>query len=207
MASPDRQSVWLHPVMLGLYVGTAFCVALLYAPLVHRLQVGEWEPADLTPLWVKWALNITGAIFAGSLIFGFIPDRVIDRVPNYVTWPLLFNGGIWLGISLWFWMVLLVVGANTLFYRLPGKYFNMIAVAALPVGYFAYRFKRFNQTLYGIVEIMAGVATAFGSTLAVKQEFDAAKGLAVLSAMYVVARGFNNIHDHQNQNRNPDGRG
>lgn len=191
--SSENKNIWLHPILLGGYVGSVFTILSTYGPLMHRLQSGEWGPPRHAPVAITWGLNISGAIFAISMVYGFLPDRLTDRIPNYVSWPLLFNGGIWLGISLWFWIGVLAVGVNTLFYRLPGKYFNIIAIAALPIGYAVHRFKRFKPIHYGAVEIMVGIATALGSTFS-KKEFEPAQGLAVLGAIYVVASGFNNIY-------------
>jgi hypothetical protein len=78
-------------------------------------------------------------------------------------------------------------------FRLPGKYVNLMAFAVLPVGYAAHRFKKQNQLRYGVVEVLTGMATAIGATA--RTEFQPTQALAIIGAIYVVARGFNNISD------------
>jgi hypothetical protein len=78
-----------------------------------------------------------------------------------------------------------------LLYDIPGKYLNLVGLMVLPVGYAAHHFKRWNQLLYGIVEVLVGIATAVGATA--RADFQTAQGLALLGAVYVVARGFNNV--------------
>src|SRR5579872_31392 len=80
---------------------------------------------------------------------------------------------------------------SRLLYRIPGKYVNLLAFAVLPLGYAAHYFKTQNQLRYGMVEVLAGMATAIGATA--KSQFQPSQGLAILGAIYVVARGFNNI--------------
>lgn len=82
---------------------------------------------------------------------------------------------------------------NLLFYRLPGQYVNWIAVAVVPLGYAAHRFKSANQLYYGIIEVLVGLATALAATS--RTRFGAVQALAVIGATYVVARGFNNVTD------------
>jgi hypothetical protein len=93
---------------------------------------------------------------------------------------------------IWFPMIIMVVG-NAVFHIVPGHYWNWIAVAVWPIGWAAFRLKQFNQIYYGAVEIVAGVITAFGTT--VKGQWGPTQGLAVLGAMYVVSRGYGNIAD------------
>jgi hypothetical protein len=93
---------------------------------------------------------------------------------------------------IWFPMILMVVG-NAVFHLAPGHYLNWIAVLVWPIGWAASRLRQFNQIYYGIVEIGAGVITAFGTT--VKGQWGPTQGLAVLGAMYVVSRGYGNIAD------------
>lgn len=88
-----------------------------------------------------------------------------------------------------------VVGTmmNLVLYHLPGHYMNWIAVCVFPIGYSAYYFKKKNQLLFGQLEIAVGVATALGATA--RQEFRLTQILAVIGAIYIVARGFTNIDD------------
>jgi hypothetical protein len=78
-------------------------------------------------------------------------------------------------------------------WNLPGKYLNWLALAVLPLGYGTYHFKNKNQLLYGTVEVLMGVATALGATA--RPEFHATQGLTTIGAIYIVARGFNNISE------------
>ena len=91
---------------------------------------------------------------------------------------------------IWFPMIIMVVG-NVVFHFVPGHYLNWIAVVVWPVGWAAFRLKQFNPIYYGVIEIMVGVITAFGTT--VKGQWGPAQGLAVLGAMYVVSRGYGNL--------------
>jgi len=93
-------------------------------------------------------------------------------------------------VLIWFPMIIMVIG-NALFERAPGHYLNWIAVVVWPVGWAAFRFKQFNQKYYGVLEIVVGVVTAFGTTT--KGAFGPTQALAVLGAMYVVSRGYGNI--------------
>jgi hypothetical protein len=89
-------------------------------------------------------------------------------------------------------------GVNNLLYALPGKYLNWMAIAVLPIGYAAHVFKGRNQELYGTIEVLVGFATALGSTS--RTDFHAPQGLAILGAVYVVARGFNNVSEARRKN-------
>jgi len=80
---------------------------------------------------------------------------------------------------------------NWLMYHMPGQYVNWAAVAVLPLGYVAHLFKKGSPYHYGIVEIVAGVATAFGVTI--HAQFQPVQILTIIGAIYVVARGFNNV--------------
>lgn len=95
-------------------------------------------------------------------------------------------------VVVWFPMIILVIG-NGVLEHAPGRYLNWLAVVVWPVGWAAARFKQYNQKYYGILEVLVGVVTAFGTTL--KGQFGSTQGLAVLGAMYVVSRGYGNIAD------------
>jgi hypothetical protein len=82
---------------------------------------------------------------------------------------------------------------------LPGKYLNWLALAVLPIGYGAHYFKKLNQLVYGTVEILVGAATALGSTA--RPEFHSAQGLTIIGAIYIVARGFNNISEARSKQK------
>jgi hypothetical protein len=84
-------------------------------------------------------------------------------------------------------------GINLLLYHLPGKYENWIACLVFPLGYIAHNFKKVKLFYYGVSEVLVGVGGAFGVTL--NQRFGPVQGLAIMSAIYLVARGFNNISD------------
>jgi hypothetical protein len=136
-------------------------------------------------------------LFGAYIItIGFVPHRFWDKIPKYAVTVGHFNIGIWLGISVVLLTFAVTLAMNKFFYKLPGKYFNYIAISALPIGYAIHRFKRFNQIYYGAVEILFGIATAAGTTLGIKN-FGGAQGITIMGAIYVVARGFNNIYDAQ----------
>jgi hypothetical protein len=78
-------------------------------------------------------------------------------------------------------------------YRMPGRYLNWAAFLVLPAGYSAHQFKKRSQALYGLIEILVGVSTAFGSTA--RTSFGTPQGLAIIGAVYIVARGFNNFSE------------
>jgi hypothetical protein len=80
---------------------------------------------------------------------------------------------------------------NFILYHIPGQYLNWLALPVLPIGYVAYQFKKRQQWLYGTVEILFGIATAFGSTT-VNKAFQPTQGFAIISAIYIVARGTQN---------------
>lgn len=86
---------------------------------------------------------------------------------------------------------------NIILYHLPGQYVNWVAIGVVPLGYLAHRFKSANPLLYGIVEVLVGLATALGATS--RTAFGATQALAVIGSTYVVARGFNNVSHAQKQ--------
>jgi hypothetical protein len=96
-----------------------------------------------------------------------------------------------------------VVAVNWFLYRLPGKYSNWLSLAVLPIGYSVHYFKRRNLRLYGTIEVIVGVATALGST--VRGTLQPTQGLAIIGAIYVVGRGFNNISEAKQKPKNPNG--
>jgi len=55
----------------------------------------------------------------------------------------------------------------------------------------AHYFRTRNLRVYGMSEILLGVATAFGVTI--ESQFQPTQALAIIGATYVVARGFNNV--------------
>lgn len=80
----------------------------------------------------------------------------------------------------------------------------LIAIAALGLGLLAYVFKRKNKILYGQAEVVVGFLTATtvaGSMASSKELFSSV--LALASACYVIARGFNNwseeLEEHGNK--------
>jgi hypothetical protein len=82
---------------------------------------------------------------------------------------------------------------NFVFTNLPGSYLNWLAVLVLPIGYAGYSFKRVNQSFFGLIEIFVGMTTAFATTF--RAELGTAQVLALLGAIYVVARGFTNMSE------------
>ena len=194
VASSKDDKRLLVPIKWGFIVGSILSLLILVQIFANRLPSGEFQraPKPLIPLSAWWVSAILFCAY--MVILGFLPDRISDKIPDYVVAALSFNLGIWLAFTLFFFTSLAAVGINKLFYKLPGKYFNYVALSVLPAGYIIHRFKRFNQTYYGTVEVLFGIATGMGTTLGIKV-FGAAQGIAIMGAVYVVARGFNNIYE------------
>lgn len=101
-----------------------------------------------------------------------------------------FNAGLLWSVVIWSVMS----SAAYVIALIPGHYRNLLGVAVLPTGYAAFRLKKTHQYRYGQVEVVIGIATALGVTLK-DDGLSPAQGLALVGAMYVVARGFSNINE------------
>ena len=153
----------------------------------------------LVVITVYWLVheghNPTSIIFLAFAVL--IPVALIDRLLGRIAKdaPVRdFVHGCAVGFMLLSGALAWALMINQLLYKLPGKYANWFAVAVLPAGYFASRFKQKNQWRYGLVEVVVGIATAFGVTVQLKG-VQPPQGLTLVAAAYVVARGFNNMSD------------
>jgi len=90
-------------------------------------------------------------------------------------------------------------GANTIFRVISRVIFAFCVVA---LGYAAYRFKRSNQSWYGISEISFGFFSALATVWSVG-DFATTNWVAIVGSTYVVARGVSNYWDYQSQGRLP----
>jgi|SRR5579864_183454 len=70
-----------------------------------------------------------------------------------------------------------------------------LTALALMTGFGASYWKQKAQITYGVSEVAFGAVLSFNVLLSISSTFTPAKMLALGSAVYVIARGFNNIAD------------
>jgi hypothetical protein len=86
-------------------------------------------------------------------------------------------------------------GIKTWFVAHPKTSTAFMVVGVMIVGFVISRFKQRNQQLYGLVEIAFGAVVTYNTLMLLRPGFDYSRALGVGTAMYIIARGFNNIAD------------
>jgi len=77
----------------------------------------------------------------------------------------------------------------------PGIVAACLALSAIILGGFISLWKQRAQTSYGMAEIVFGALLSYNSIVKLSPNFEFAKLFAVGTAIYVIARGFNNVRD------------